>query len=54
MVIDECIQTVGNKITEYLEKSSRFDKTIVFCVDTSRTERLRLVAQDKFDAGELT
>jgi len=41
LVIDERTKTVAKKITEYLEKTNRFDKTIVFCVDIEHAERMR-------------
>lgn len=41
LVIDERTETVANKITEYLKKTNRFDKTIVFCVDIDHAQRMR-------------
>ncbi len=41
MVIDERTKLVAKKITEYLSKTSRMDKTIVFCVDIEHAERMR-------------
>lgn len=41
LVIDERTGAVANKITEYLTKTSRFDKTIVFCVDIDHAQRMR-------------
>lgn len=41
LVIDERTQTVANKITEFLTATSRFDKTIVFCVDIDHAQRMR-------------
>lgn len=41
LVIDERTQLVARKITEYLGKTNRFDKTIVFCVDIEHAERMR-------------
>ncbi|MFA7327946.1 MAG: DEAD/DEAH box helicase family protein [Candidatus Ratteibacteria bacterium] len=41
LVIDERTQLVAHKITEYLGKTDRFDKTIVFCVDIEHAERMR-------------
>lgn len=41
LVIDERTQTIANKITEYLKKTNRFDKTIVFCVDIDHAQRMR-------------
>ncbi len=40
MVIDERTQRVAKKITEFLKESGdRFQKTIVFCVDTEHAAR---------------
>jgi len=41
LVIDERTKTVARKVTEYLQKTNRFDKTIVFCVDIEHAERMR-------------
>lgn len=41
LVIDERTETVANKITEYLIKTNRFDKAIVFCVDIDHAQRMR-------------
>ncbi len=41
LVIDERTQTVADRITEFLNKTSRFDKTIVFCVDIDHAQRMR-------------
>ncbi|TVQ51953.1 MAG: DEAD/DEAH box helicase, partial [Spirulina sp. DLM2.Bin59] len=41
LVIDNRTQVVANKITEYLTKTNRFDKTIVFCVDVDHAQRMR-------------
>lgn len=41
LVIDERTETVANKITEFLNKTNRFDKTIVFCVDIDHAQRMR-------------
>jgi len=41
LVIDERTQTVADKITEFLHKTNRFDKTIVFCVDIDHAQRMR-------------
>jgi type I restriction enzyme R subunit len=41
LVIDERTETVAQKVTEYLKKTSRFDKTIIFCVDIDHAERMR-------------
>jgi len=41
LVIDERTKTVARKVSEYLMKTNRFDKTIVFCVDIEHAERMR-------------
>lgn len=41
IVIDERTQKVAEKVTEYLTKTNRFDKTIIFCVDIEHAERMR-------------
>lgn len=41
LVIDERTEAVANKITEYLIKTNRFDKAIVFCVDIDHAQRMR-------------
>jgi len=41
LVIDERTQLIAKKITEFLKKTDRFDKTIVFCVDIEHAERMR-------------
>ena len=41
LVIDERTKIVAKKISEYLRKTNRFDKTIVFCVDIEHAERMR-------------
>ena len=41
IIIDERTDIVASKITEYLKKTNRFNKTIVFCVNTNHASRLR-------------
>ena len=41
LVIDERTSLVAKKISEYLNKTNRFDKTIVFSVDIEHAERMR-------------
>ncbi|TVM00853.1 MAG: restriction endonuclease [Candidatus Brocadia sp. WS118] len=41
LVIDERTKLVAKKVSEYLRKTSRFDKTIVFCVDIEHAERMK-------------
>jgi type I restriction enzyme, R subunit len=41
LVIDERTQNVAKRITEFLKKTNRLDKTIVFCVDIDHAQRMR-------------
>lgn len=41
LVIYERSEAVAKKITEYLKKHSRYDKTIVFCIDIEHAQRMR-------------
>lgn len=41
LVIDERTEIVAKKVTEFLKKHDRFDKTIIFCVDIDHAERMR-------------
>lgn len=41
LIIDERTETVARKVTEFLKKTSRFDKTIIFCVDIDHAQRMR-------------
>jgi len=41
LVIDDRTRVVASKITEFLRKTNRFSKTIVFCVDIEHAERMR-------------
>ena len=41
LVIDERTETVARKVTEFLKKTNRFDKTIIFCVDIDHAQRMR-------------
>ncbi|MGD0158663.1 MAG: DEAD/DEAH box helicase family protein [Candidatus Bathyarchaeia archaeon] len=49
LVIDERTKLVAKKVTEFLKKTNRLDKTIVFCVDIEHAERMRraLVNENK-------
>lgn len=42
IVIDERTQLVAKKITEFLQNTNPYDKTIVFCVDIDHAERMRI------------
>ena len=41
LVIDPRTELVASKLTDFLTKTNRFDKTIVFCVDIEHAERMR-------------
>ncbi len=41
IVLDDRTIAVAKRITEYLERTDRFSKTIVFCVDIDHAERMR-------------
>ncbi len=41
LVIDERTRAVARKVTEFLRKTSPYDKTIVFCVDIEHATRMR-------------
>ena len=41
LVIDERTETVAKKVSGFLKKTSRFDKTIIFCVDIDHAQRMR-------------
>ncbi|OZQ73874.1 EcoAI/FtnUII family type I restriction enzme subunit R [Paenibacillus odorifer] len=41
LVIDDRTRVIAAKITEFLKKTDRFSKTIVFCVDIEHAERMR-------------
>ena len=40
LVIEERTQLVARKLSEYLKKTDRFAKTIIFCVDIDHAERM--------------
>lgn len=41
LVLDQRTKTVAAKVTEFLKKTDRMSKTIVFCVDVEHAERMR-------------
>ena len=41
LVIDPRTELVAKKVTEFLRKTDRYDKTIIFCVDIEHAERMR-------------
>jgi len=41
LVIDERTALVAKRVSEFLKKTNRFDKTIIFCVDIEHSERTR-------------
>jgi type I restriction enzyme R subunit len=42
MVLEKRTDLVAGKISEFLKKTDRFDKTIVFCEDIDHAERMRM------------
>lgn len=46
IVIDERTKLVAEKITDYLKRTDRYAKTIVFCVDIDHAERMRQALVD--------
>lgn len=42
MVLEQRTEVVAQKVTEFLKKTDRFDKTIVFCEDIDHAERMRV------------
>ncbi len=50
LAIDERTETVARKVTEFLKKTNRFDKTIIFCVDIDHAQRMRAaIANENVD-----
>lgn len=49
LVLDERTKVIAQKVTEFLKKTDRFSKTIVFCVDVEHAERMRqaLISENK-------
>ena len=41
LVIDERTEIVAKKVSEFLRKTNRYDKTIIFCVDIEHARRMR-------------
>lgn len=54
LVIDERTRVVAKKVSEFLKKTDRYDKTIVFCVDIEHAERMRqaLIVENADEALE--
>ncbi len=42
LVLEQRTEVVAQKVTEFLKKTDRFDKTIVFCEDINHAERMRV------------
>jgi len=42
MVLEKRTELVARKVTEFLKKTNRFDKTIIFCEDIDHAERMRV------------
>jgi type I restriction enzyme R subunit len=50
LIIDERTETVAGKVSEFLKKTNRFDKTIIFCVDIDHAQRMRAaIAKENSD-----
>ena len=47
LVIDERTKLVAKKITEFLKKADRFDKTIVFCIDIEHAIRMTIALRNE-------
>ena len=41
LVLEERTERVAEKVSEFLKKTNRFDKTIIFCEDIDHAERMR-------------
>lgn len=41
LILEKRTEIVAKKITEFLKKTNRYNKTIVFCVDINHAERMR-------------
>jgi type I restriction enzyme R subunit len=41
LILEKRTEIVAKKVTEFLNKTNRFDKTIVFCIDIDHAERMR-------------
>ncbi len=41
LVIDERTEIIAQKVSQFLKKTNRFDKTIIFCVDIDHAQRMR-------------
>jgi len=41
MVLEQRTELVASKVSEFLKKTNRFDKTIIFCEDIDHAERMR-------------
>ncbi|MFQ5753748.1 MAG: EcoAI/FtnUII family type I restriction enzme subunit R, partial [bacterium] len=50
LVIDERTLQVAHRVTEFLSKTNKYDKTIIFCVDIDHAERMRQ-AITNFNSG---
>jgi len=42
LVLERRTELVARKVTEFLKKTNRFDKTIIFCEDIDHAERMRV------------
>ncbi len=41
LAIDERTEAVAKRVTEFLKKTNRFDKTIIFCINIDHAQRMR-------------
>lgn len=41
LILEKRTQLVAKKVTEFLKKTDRFSKTIIFCIDIDHAERMR-------------
>ncbi len=47
LILEKRIDSVAEKVTEFLKGTDRFSKTIVFCVDIEHAERMRMAIANK-------
>ncbi|MBU4257724.1 DEAD/DEAH box helicase family protein, partial [Patescibacteria group bacterium] len=47
LVLEKRTERVAEKVTEFLKKTDRFDKTIIFCEDIDHAERMRMAIVNK-------
>jgi len=47
LVLEKRTERVAEKVSEFLKKTSRFDKTIIFCEDIDHAKRMRMAIVNK-------